>query len=39
LTPLTLPVFAVGVHQWETWKQMDIEELPSSDGADLELEI
>lgn len=34
-----LPVFAIGLNQWETLKQSDIKELPTSEEASLELEI
>lgn len=39
LTPPSLPVFATSTHQWDAWKKLDIEELPSPEDADLELEI
>lgn len=34
-----LPVFAASMHQWEIWQKLGFEELPSADGADIELEI
>ncbi len=39
LAPPPLPVFAVGINQWETLKLTGIEELPTPDEASLELEI
>lgn len=34
-----LPVFATSIYQWEAWRKLGIEEIPSADGADIELEI
>lgn len=39
LSPPLLPVFAIGLNQWSEYKKLPIEELPSDDGALLELEI
>ncbi len=39
LTPPPLPVFAIGIKQWEEFKQSNVEELPTPDEASLELEI
>lgn len=39
LTPPSVPVFAIGAKQWDSCKQLGIEELPTSDEASLELEI
>lgn len=39
LAPPPLPVFAANMHQWETWQKLGFEELPSADGADIQLEI
>lgn len=39
LTSPVLPVFATSIHQWETWKKLGTEELPSADSAEIELEI
>lgn len=39
LTPPPIPVFAIGFNQWEVMKQSNIEELPTSEDASLELEI
>lgn len=39
LAPPLLPVFATSTYQWETWKKLGLKELPSTDGADVELEI
>lgn len=39
LAPPLLPVFATSITQWKTWKQLGVKELPSTDSADVELEI
>lgn len=39
LAPPFLPVFATSIYQWETWKQLGLEEIPSPDSANVELEI
>lgn len=39
LAPPSLPVFAANMHQWEIWQKLGFEELPSADGADIQLEI
>jgi len=39
LAPSPLPIFATSIHQWETWRKLGIEELPSADSAEIELEI
>ena len=39
LTPPVVPVFAIGAKQWDDCKKSDVEELPTSDEASLELEI
>ena len=35
----SLPVFATSAHQWETWKQLGVAELPSQDNSEVELEM
>lgn len=39
LAPPSIPIFAIGPKQWEYCKKSGVEELPTSDGASLELEI
>lgn len=39
LAPPPLPVFAATMNQWEIWQKLGFEELPSADGADIQLEI
>ena len=39
LNPPSLPVFAIGSTQWKELKKSGIEEIPSSEGALIELEI
>jgi hypothetical protein len=39
LSAPSLSVFATSMHQWKAWKQSSLEEVPSQDGADVELEI
>lgn len=39
ITPPSIPVFAIGVKQWEQRNLFNIEELPIADEAALELEI
>lgn len=39
LAPPPLPVFAANMPQWEIWQKLGFEELPSADGADIQLEI
>jgi hypothetical protein len=39
LAPPSLSVFAASMHQWEIWQKLGCEELPSADGADIQLEI
>jgi hypothetical protein len=39
LTPPPLPVFAASMPQWEIWKKLGFEELPSAEDADIQLEI
>lgn len=39
LAPPPLPVFAASMHLWEIWQKLGFEELPSADGADIQLEI
>lgn len=39
LAPPPLPVFAANMHQMEIWQRFGFEELPSADGADIQLEI
>lgn len=39
LAPPPLPVFAANMHQWEIWQELGFKELPSAEGADIQLEI
>ena len=39
ISPPNLPVFAISINRWKEWKQMGVEELSASEGADCELEI
>lgn len=39
LAPPPLPVFAASMHQWVIWQKLGFKELPSADGADIQLEI
>lgn len=39
LAPPPLPVFAASMHQWKIWQKLGFEELPSADGANMQLEI
>ncbi len=39
ITPPTLPVFAIGASKWELFKQSEVEEISSSDGATAKVEI
>lgn len=39
LAPPLLPVFATSLNQWEKWRQLGLEELPTPDTAEVELEI
>lgn len=39
ISPPTLPVFAIGASKWARFKQAEVEEIPSADGASAEVEI
>ncbi len=39
LAPPLLPVFAASMHEWKIWQKLGFEELPSAEGADIQLEI
>ncbi len=39
LAPPPLPIFAASIHQWRIWQKLGFEVMPSTDGADIQLEI